>query len=209
MWRSIDSRGFTLMELLVAATIGVLLVLTIYMMFETNQSTFNKGEADADLQQNARVALDRMVRELRMVGFGSLPLPCTTAIQSATATSISFITDLNGDGSSEKIQYTHDSLSNPPKIKRQQWNTFSGSDCATGWSNTGGAQPLAEKITGLTFTYYDAINNPITPPVASGSLKDIRRVTITLTTSDTLPREGPRSYALRSEVTPRNLSLQP
>lgn len=223
MWRSINNSGFTLMEVLVTGTLGALLVVTIYMMFETNQSTFNKGETDTDLQQNARVAMDRLVRELRMVRFDPqatpiIPSPCATAIQSATSTSIRFIGDVDPDPiadyscpsppCTERVEYTYDAAGK--RIRREEWPRLTGSTSCVNdsdWSSSGGAHPLAEKISGLTFAYYDANNNPITAPVAAADLGNIRRITITLTTSATLPREGPRSYAIRSEVRPRNLGL--
>jgi len=220
MWRSIDTRGFTLMELLIAATIGALLVVTIYMMFETNQATFNKGEKDTDLQQNARVALDRIVRELRMAGFDPqaiIPTPCATAIQSATATSIRFIGDVNPDPTAdpscpsppctERVGYTYDAAGK--RIRREEWPRLTSSTSCndSDWASSGGAQPLAEKISGLTFAYYDSSNLQIPVADLSTRLGDIRRITITVTTSDTLPREGPRSYTLTSEVRPRNLGL--
>ncbi len=223
MWRSINTSGFTLMEVLVAATLGALLVVTIYMMFETNQSTFNKGEADTNLQQNARVAMDRIVRELRMARFDPqatpiIPSPCATAIQSATSTSIRFIGDVDPDPiadsscpsppCTERVEYTYDAAGK--RIRREEWPRLTSSTSCVNdsdWASSGGAQPLAEKISGLTFAYYDSSNLQIPETDLSTRLGDIRRITITLTTSDTLPREGLRSYALRSEVRPRNLGL--
>lgn len=205
-------RGFTVLEFLIASTIFLIVVLAVYLMYETNQATFAKGEKDADLQQNARVAMDRIVRELRMAGFdpqAKIPTPCATAIQSATATSIRFIADVDGDGTTERVEYTHNSTEK--RIKRERWPSLKtgSTSCVndSDWNDSGGAQPLAEKISGLTFAYYDPSNAVITVPVASGSLGSIRRITITITASDTVPGQGTRSYTLTSEVRPRNLGL--
>ncbi len=90
-------RGFVLLELLVAATIFVIIFFATYLVYETNQSTFARGERDADLQQNARVAMDRMVRDLRMAGSG---VPTATSpflilpIIVADRTEVRFLADL-------------------------------------------------------------------------------------------------------------------
>ncbi|MFH0872843.1 MAG: prepilin-type N-terminal cleavage/methylation domain-containing protein, partial [bacterium] len=58
-----EEKGFTLIETLIASTIFVMVLLGLYVVYETNQSTYMRGEGRANLQQNARVALDQMTRE--------------------------------------------------------------------------------------------------------------------------------------------------
>jgi prepilin-type N-terminal cleavage/methylation domain-containing protein len=61
-----DARGFSLTELLVAAAVlGVIMsgVLFVQMM---GQQSYAMGSNRVEAQQNARVALDRMTRELRV-----------------------------------------------------------------------------------------------------------------------------------------------
>jgi hypothetical protein len=93
------------------------------------------------------------VREVRLAGYDPqsptiIPTPCATAIQSATATSISFIADVDSDGNSERVEYTHDPACNPncaadpPKIRREEWPSLAGTNCTANWSASGGAQPL-------------------------------------------------------------------
>lgn len=207
--------GFAVLEFLIASTIFIIVVLAVYLMYETNQATFAKGEKDADLQQNARVAMDRIIRELRMAGFDPqaaiIPTPCATAIQSATATSIRFITNTDEDATPERVEYTYDSRQK--KIKREAWPSLTGSNCFDDWSSSGGAKSLAEKISSVTFVYRDASNACIpnadcTPgTVAAADLGNIRRITISITASDTLPNQEIRSYTMTSEVKPRNLGL--
>lgn len=63
-----EEKGFTLIETLIASTIFVMVLLGLYVVYETNQSTYMRGEGRANLQQNARVALDQMTREFLMAG---------------------------------------------------------------------------------------------------------------------------------------------
>src|SRR3990172_815269 len=103
MW---GQAGFSLAEILMATAISSVVLLALYLLYDINQVTFVKGEQQAELQQNARIAMDRIVRELRLAGFDPqtppiIPALCTTAIQSATATSIRFIADVDSDGTTE------------------------------------------------------------------------------------------------------------
>jgi prepilin-type N-terminal cleavage/methylation domain-containing protein len=73
------SKGVTLIELLVALVISAILIAGIYRTFIYQQKTYATQEQVADMQQNVRVAINRMMREIRMAGFGSLTaiLPVT------------------------------------------------------------------------------------------------------------------------------------
>ncbi len=85
-----------------AVAISSVVLLGLYLLYDLSQVTFVKGEQQADLQQNARIAMDRIVRDLRLAGYG-FPVGGTncagaavpSAISVATATSITFCADLN------------------------------------------------------------------------------------------------------------------
>ena len=72
-------KGITLIELLVALVISGLLLAAAYRTFIGQQKTFVVQEQVVDMQQNVRAAINRMVTELRMSGFGnvSMVLPVT------------------------------------------------------------------------------------------------------------------------------------
>lgn len=90
-------EGFVSLEMLAASIIFLIVLFGMYLMYESNQASFAKGEVKTELQQNGRMALDTMTRDLRLAGYGVPPAPCPgtiTAIASATPTSISFLADL-------------------------------------------------------------------------------------------------------------------
>jgi len=64
------SKGVTLIELLIALVISAILIAGIYRTFIHQQRTYATQEQVADMQQNVRVAINRMIREIRMSGFG-------------------------------------------------------------------------------------------------------------------------------------------
>jgi prepilin-type N-terminal cleavage/methylation domain-containing protein len=65
-------RGMTLIELLIAMVIMGLLGAGVYQTFIGQQHTYEVQDQVVDLQQNARIAINQMVRDLRMAGFGRI-----------------------------------------------------------------------------------------------------------------------------------------
>jgi prepilin-type N-terminal cleavage/methylation domain-containing protein len=65
-------KGLTLIELLIAMAISAILIAAIYRTFIRQQKTYTVQEQVVDMQQNARVAINRMMREIRMAGFGNV-----------------------------------------------------------------------------------------------------------------------------------------
>jgi type IV pilus assembly protein PilW len=66
------SRGVTLVELLIALVISGVLIAALYQTFITQQKTYTVQEQVVDTQQNVRAAISRMMREIRMAGFGNV-----------------------------------------------------------------------------------------------------------------------------------------
>jgi prepilin-type N-terminal cleavage/methylation domain-containing protein len=209
VWRviSIDKqRGFTLMELLIAAAILAPFVIGLFHIVETMQGAYSKGEGRADLQQDARIVMARIVRELRFGGLdpsGIIPrLSIRAVIQTAEPSRIAFVGDTNGDGRSKKIEYRLDLSADRPVFRRQQWSTWTN-----GWSSTNGAQPLAEGIATVGFTYYGADGTAIALGQLSARLGEIRRVGIVIGAAVPSGQSPAETYRLISEVRIRNVGL--
>jgi len=66
------NKGVTLIELLIALGISSILVAALYRTFIGQQKNYGVQERVADMQQNVRVAINRMMREIRMAGFGNV-----------------------------------------------------------------------------------------------------------------------------------------
>src|SRR3954463_5736389 len=62
-------RGFSLAEVMVASAIMVIVIVGILLMYDRANKVFKTGNEAAELQQNVRVAYDRMVADIRMAGF--------------------------------------------------------------------------------------------------------------------------------------------
>lgn len=197
------ASGFTLMELLVSMSIGMVVLAALAKTF-TVQSRQNTAEEQvAQMQGNARAALDLMVREIQMAKYN----PAGTAFSSAygvtySASELEVKADMNGDGtistssgSVEDIIYARDAVNN--YITRKL-------------GSTGTAEIVADNITAFTFAYYDANGSAVT---SSGNSGNIRKVTINITARTAKPdpsytsNSGYRTYQISVDITPPNMAL--
>lgn len=62
-------RGVTLIELMVAMTLGVIILGSALAMFSANKQSFRFSKALARVQDNGRFAIQSMARDIRMAGY--------------------------------------------------------------------------------------------------------------------------------------------
>jgi prepilin-type N-terminal cleavage/methylation domain-containing protein len=177
--------GFTLIELLIAMSIFLLILLGIYQVFDTNRQTYVSGTRKVDVQQNARVALDTIAREIRMTGYfpenyptppaSPASPPLTNAIQVGTNAALAIYGNVDGsvdgagNGVSNIFLYCLDTTATPPVVRREKAAadpaTSKGLAIAAYTCSSGDV--LAENIATLKFTYYDANNTLIPVPTTN------------------------------------------
>jgi len=58
-------QGFTLIEILLAITISVILFMILASSYDLSQKIYNQTDTKAEITQNGRVILDRLIREFR------------------------------------------------------------------------------------------------------------------------------------------------
>ncbi|MGQ0591129.1 MAG: PilW family protein [Gammaproteobacteria bacterium] len=76
------SRGFSLVEMMVAMTIGLVLVGAGIAVYANSRAAYTVNESISRLQENARYALDEITRDLRLAGYWGLN--STAALVSGT-----------------------------------------------------------------------------------------------------------------------------
>lgn len=87
---SLQAQGFTLLEVLISAAIGMILLLSTLSVFDTANAARGKLMRSNETFQSARFALETMESDLQLAGFygegaiptalpATLPDPCTTA----------------------------------------------------------------------------------------------------------------------------------
>jgi len=58
-------KGFTLTELLVTIAIFLIIITAIYSVYNLSQKSYRESESIAEINQNGRVILERIIREIR------------------------------------------------------------------------------------------------------------------------------------------------
>jgi len=168
-----NQRGFTLLEMLISSAVFVIVLFAVYLMLVTSQITYARGENKVEIQQNARVAMQRMAREVRMSGYdpgSAIPAQASqTAIQVANANTITFIADLDGDDVSDRITY---------RLQGNQVIRDNASWVGGAWTPSVSSE-LADSVSALSFTYFDSTDT------ATATLAGIRRITLGITVQDT------------------------
>ena len=215
-----NSSGFTLLELLISMTIGLVVLGSIFSSFTTQKKSYELQEKITVMEQNLRVPIDFITRDLRNVGYNptenlitgtSVGLVPGGGINIGT-NSIRILSDLNGDGDTgdtgEDVDYSLD-----------------GTDYTDGitFDIERNGQPLVQNITALTFTYYDSDGNTIATPITGDNLSIIRLVAVSITarTSDedmtfttganirgTTDDGTCRTRTLTARIRARNIGLQ-
>ncbi len=79
-----ESKGITLVELMVAVVISAILIAGLFRTFIGQQKTYTVQEQVVEMQQNARLAIGKMMKEIRMAGFGNISMVLPVTINGKT-----------------------------------------------------------------------------------------------------------------------------
>jgi prepilin-type N-terminal cleavage/methylation domain-containing protein len=193
-----DSKGFTLVEILIALALMSIITTAIYQLYISQYKTWISQDLVTEMQQNARFSIDLMTREMQLAGY-DIPSG-ETAIKEATDTKFTFWSrDLSISGAANvqrrKVSFYQDGAN----LKMDVVTEAGGAD-------TGNV--VAENVESLDFDYYDDQNNQITNLPADMGL--IRRVKVTLKVRTS--RKDPitldyKRMTLITELRPRNLGI--
>jgi type IV pilus assembly protein PilW len=195
--------GTTLPELMITLLVFSIIMLVVIAMWQQSQEAYFRGATAAELQQNARVALEQMTREVRQAGYDPCRYMSTTCgttsafdpvvagvfpVQTFTATSIWVRADRNANGDVSPGGGNPDEENVCFRLAGGQiLRKTSGVDC------TAGGVELARNINALTFTYLKANGT------AATVWSDIRIVRITISAQEIF-MGAPVTVTLRSDV---------
>lgn len=78
-------RGFSIAELMVAMTIGLLVTLAVSSLFISTRTDYRQNDATAKMQENARFAMELITQDLRHAGFlGNIADPIDIDVDTMT-----------------------------------------------------------------------------------------------------------------------------
>ena len=192
--------GFTLVELMIAMTIGLIIMAALSSTFVMQRKIYDVQEQTVEMMQNARAGMDMMSREIRMAGYDPTGL-ANAGIVIVLTDKIYITMDLGGDNTGD-----------PPDGVLDDSNEHVVYDI---YDNKLG------RTVGSSVKVYIPWMPPYHQPVAE-NIEDLQfsqsgnsvNVSLTARTSKpdpdyTHPTYGDhyRRYTLESVITPRNLYL--
>jgi type IV pilus assembly protein PilW len=159
-------RGFGLIELLIALTLSLIVVLGVVQVFIAAKNTFVSQNSAAAMQEDARFVLSKMIQEIRMVGmFGCLGT--ITDASTGTTFNASQVTPISWDNASLKLTLVTADVGNAGGTPT--WTVVS--DCrntATAYSNL--QAPAAGQIAfPIRRIIYSLKNGQLTMGVGTGT----------------------------------------
>ncbi|MFH7320902.1 prepilin-type N-terminal cleavage/methylation domain-containing protein [Desulfurivibrio sp. D14AmB] len=171
-----EQQGFTLVEVMIALLIGGVVMAAVMTTFRVQHNTYLAQDQVVEMQQNLRVAMDMLSREIRSAGFDPTG-ESGAGIVDADENQLRFTRDLDASGGtyisptdtfendpSERISYQLNV--NPPSLGRTTGNGVV-------------PQPVADNIVALEFLYLLADGTTVLNPDPA-DFGNIRGVTISM-----------------------------
>lgn len=188
-----NNKGITLIEMMIALCIMGLVMAGFYNSFLVQHRTYTAQETITDMNQNARVSVTKMLKELRMAGYKK-PGAILNGIPSANLTSITVVADLNKDedlsGIDEQVTYVYNA--GEQKITRTANDE---------------SEVLCDNVTSFKLSYVLADGSTTSTPANPGN---IRKITVNFTVKSEKPITKTEEYSrinLTFDITPRNMGL--
>ncbi|MCL4872925.1 hypothetical protein KJ039_02470 [bacterium] len=205
---SSGAGGYSLIEILIAIFITGVVAVSIYSLYNTFFIQSHTQDLKVEAQQNARVALNLMEREIMNAGYAACD---GNVIQEATATSIQFVyTDPEEDaglsataGQCLRVRYALQTLNGVQVLARR---ADTGGE--SGWT-AGTTELVAEHVDNIVFSYYDMDGNPVNTSTQAGR-NEIRFVSVNLVTKTKSVIQGtgaPATFMSETNIRLRNLGV--
>ena len=113
-------RGFTLIEMLVSVTVFAVILIAVYSLFDQSRWFYLHSEKRANIQDMARLAMEGLERDLRMIGNG---VPTAFEIGGGGSSWVPFIMEagpssihFRGDVDSRNTRLKNDASSSPVQV---------------------------------------------------------------------------------------------
>lgn len=164
-FRAEQNRGYTLVELMVALLLTVIATAGIYKAYVSITRENEVQEQIIELQQNLRVGMQRMTKEIRMAGYDPTGSAGAIVLVTSNSSKLDFSMDLDEDGTVD------------PAV------TYQLTGGLVERSVGGTARAIIGNVEALNFVYLDANGNVLAIPLADPTL--IRTIQIAVVATST------------------------
>jgi prepilin-type N-terminal cleavage/methylation domain-containing protein len=173
-----NDRGFSLAELLMVVAVLALILSSVFVLQQKGQESYTMGSNRVEAQQNARVALDLMTRELR---------PALSLVTLGGVTDLTFV-----DQNNVQVQY---------QLSGTTLNRTSG---GTTTPIIGGVQSLTMSYCKV----WSAVTNSCTTAAATPAEVTVIRIQLTARTEESAATGslGDQRMTVESQVRLRNVN---
>lgn len=214
-----SQAGFTLLEMLVATSIFLVVLYGVYIVYDTGEANYVRSTRNWDVQSQARLALERMAREIRMTGYN---VTTNDRIVIATDNTLSFHADV-GETENEVAYGTEFITYGLRNCDNAVTQTLYRNASHTSPYTYCGGQPFIDGVTSLKFEYFEQAGVSIPIPASSGldtvnfvtgttapdtstmtNRNKVRMVKITMTVQQ-IAGSITAPYTIATDVTLRNL----
>ena len=206
---TINKRGFTLIEILVAMIIFGIALTAIYSVLSSVRKSSTMNEVNARVMGRLRTGIGIMEHDIRMAGLdqnNSAGAGIQWQPELPTNIKLHFTADLDMDGNIdvaddsdgiqeadlERITYAYD----PASKKLKQCLSDGTSNCDV----------VADNVENFEFTYFDE-SEAVIVPVDEESTRKIRAVEISMTISKPAGISGPITRSITKHILCRNLAM--
>ena len=197
--------GFTLVEVLMAVFITGIIAIGVYSVYNTFYRQSDRQDKALEAQQNARVAIGLMERELVNAGYAA---GTPDIITEATATSIEFIySDPSTDpaesptaGNRLQVRYGLQTTGSVQYLVRKADNLSTAS--------TGSTDDVIPYVQSMTLTYHDIDGNVIADTTTQPNRNTIKFVTVSIVAqSKPEPGRNPKVFTVETHIRLRNIGI--
>lgn len=197
--------GFTLVEVLMAVFITGIIAIGVYSVYNTFYRQSDRQDKALEAQQNARVALGLMERELVNAGYAA---GTADIITEATATSLEFIysdpstdpTESPTAGNRLQVRYGLQTTGGVQYLVRKANNLSTGT--------VGSTDDVIPYVQNVTLTYYDIDGNVIADTTTQPNRNTVKFVSLKIVAqSKPEPGRNPKIFTVETHIRLRNIGI--
>jgi type II secretory pathway pseudopilin PulG len=198
-------RGYTVAELLTVAAIVAFIMSGLFVTLRSGQQSFIAGSNRAEAQQNTRLALSRMLYELRTAGYDPQRAASFNAVTAlASGTGFVLRNDWSGNGTIEtNVTQTIDGQAHGEQVTY----TLTGTTLTRQESNIDAtAVTVTDRISSMTVEYLDENGTTVTSPSGTNASL-VRTIVVDVTAAPDTTTSGTATQAnvrSRTQVRIRN-----